>query len=635
MTDRLLQFLIRIPSPLIIVLDLMLTALSFVIALSIRFDFYTDSFAHLRFFLFPLPCLLIVRYFAYSRCRVYDVMWRYVSMEGVLRIGRAHVLSTICFTALLGLSPIEGFPRSIPFIEFAVSLGLILGVRVLARVGCERFAPPRPSSTVEKEVVVIGAGVSGQLLVKALVAQRRFGYKPVAVLDDCERLHGLLLHGIPVVGALDQLGLLLQTHPRVGAVIVAIPILGQEKLHQIREACSGFNIPMKQIQTFEELACRDGIEPKTARSVEELLNREVEITKEREIEQQIKGKCVLATGAGGSIGSELVRQITSFGPSKLILLDSSEFNLFSIEQELCGRTNAPFEKVFALASITDKDRLDRIFREHRPQMVFHAAAYKHVPLLEVNCTAAFVNNVIGTKNLLETSLRYSVEKFVLISTDKAVDPSSVMGCTKRVAELMVAKAAQMPSIHPVQPSGRAMHTAVVRFGNVINSAGSVIPLFKKQILEGKPLTVTHPEMERYFMSIRQAVRLVLTAGTLGDQGEVYLLDMGKPIKIVDVAKKLLTLYGRRDLPIVFTGLREGEKLTEQLRSESEYQTESKFEKIYTVRPTTEIREDVFGWVEELHRKLESLPEREVGRLLHEFILTLNGKQADTRRVSGL
>jgi FlaA1/EpsC-like NDP-sugar epimerase len=415
----------------------------------------------------------------------------------------------------------------------------------------------------------------------------------------------------------------LQQNPRIAAVILAIPNLSSLKLDELRQICSSHQVPMKQLQTYEEIACADPFEPKTKLTVEEILERDIKVTDNPLIFAQIHDKTVLVTGAGGSIGSELVRQVLSFLPRQLILFDKSEYNLYAIEQEL-RRVEPTVQKIVVLGSVVDDKRLESVFSRYHPEIVFHAAAYKHVPLLESNCYEAFVNNIIGTRNLVRSAKRWGTDRFILISSDKAVDPSSVMGATKRIKELMVGDANNR--YHAKGERGHHLHTAVVRFGNVINSSGSVIPLFKQQILAGQPLTVTHPDMDRYFMSIREAVQLVLMAGILGHDGEIFLLDMGKPIKIVDVAKKLRALYGRRDIPIVFTGLREGEKLSEVLYSTTETRHPTEFGKVFSVHSRYHTSQNVFDWVEQLSSHLYDLDDEDIGREIHQFVANANSEQ---------
>ncbi len=635
---RLQRIVLRAHTPLVLLLNIFLTAFSFCLALGLRFDFELNQKFTFEYVGIPLIVLCIVRAIAYSYYELNRGYWRYVSTNEAVRIVKAHALSSLLFAAAVGIIRIPGFPRSLVFLEFALSILFAMGARLLVRLCCEKYLSKASQDGGEvRDIVVVGAGVSGHLLIKTLHGIPNTKYRPVALFDDTAPLRGSAIHGVPIVGPTSELSEFLEHNPRVGAVIVAIPVISTIKLQEIEKVCANYHLPLKRLQSFEDIACNEHIEPQSPRTIEQVLSRETDVEHEDDIRTLIVGKRVLVTGAGGSIGSELVRQLITFAPSQIVLVDKCEYNLFSIQQELRG-DKSDVKKIYSLATIQDKDRMNRIFSEYRPQMVFHAAAYKHVPLLEANCYEAFQNNIVGTRILLEVSRRYGAERFVLISTDKAVDPSSVMGCTKRIAELMVGNSDGLPAeevtVNGMNGSGakgekaRGMSTAVVRFGNVINSAGSVIPVFKKQILSGGPITVTHPEMERYFMSIREAVRLVLTAGTLGDKGEVYLLDMGNPIKIVDVAKKLLALYGRRDIPIVYTGLRPGEKLTESLYSSSELRTNSQFRKVFIVRGRKPQRLDVFEWVSAVREQLPHLNDLQVEAVIRTYVSNSENVEAE-------
>lgn len=569
----------------------------------------------------PLFCLVATRFFAYRLCGLLDTRWRYTSTTEALSIAEAHALSSIGLIAFLSLVHLPPLPRSVLLGECLLSILFVFTGRLTIRAMSERiFCSEAINPEQRREVLIIGAGVSGHLFARTILAQPRLNYAPVGFLDDSPALARTRVHGIPVLGPLSLLGSVISQHHQIAAVIVAIPGLSSLRIAELKSVCDRFHLPLKHLQSYEEIACADPFEPKTRLTVEEVLNRDVQITVDPRIYSHLYGRTVLITGAGGSIGSELVRQVLTFSPRQLILLDKSEYNLYAIDQEI--KSIAPeVEKVLVLGTILDEKRLERTFSIYHPEVVIHAAAYKHVPLLEANCYEAFTNNIIGTRNLLRCAKEWGAHQFILISSDKAVDPSSVMGATKRIKELMVG------DVNNRFVSGgdhdEHLRTSVVRFGNVINSSGSVIPLFKKQILAGSPLTVTHPDMERYFMSIREAVRLVLTAGTLGQDGEIFLLDMGKPMKIVDVAKKLRALYGRRDLPIIFSGLREGEKLSEVLFSTSETQSPTEFDKVFAVRSRYQTPRNVYDWVEAMTEHLSEMSDSEIGAAIHRFVVEAN------------
>jgi FlaA1/EpsC-like NDP-sugar epimerase len=579
---------------------------SFYSALLLRFDGALDTLHVL-----PFCVLLCIRHAAYMRWSLHERRWRFASTGDLVLLVKAHLVTSVGLAAVLLLFRYGSFPRSVLAIEFCLSLLMAAGGRVGARLVWEAVADKRePRNSSSRGVIVLGAGVSGHLVVKMFLSQRRIGYTPVAVLDDSEHLQGSLVHGIRVVGKLKELDTLLEKTPHVSAVVVAIPSISQEKLSLIEAVCQRFEVPLKCIQSFDDIACIDAADQGDGLTPDKLLRRDLVIEHEAEIGRALQGKRVLVTGAGGSIGSELVRQILAFKPASLVMVDSAEYNLFKIEREINRGSSIGLCKG-VLATITDQVRLARIFAAEKPEYVFHAAAYKHVPLLEVNPYEAFVNNVVGTRNVLAASVASGVSKFVMISTDKAVDPSSIMGCSKRISEFLV-------QCFDSRVSG--FGGAVVRFGNVINSAGSVIPLFREQILSGGPVTVTHPDMERFFMSIKEAVRLVLTAGTLGDRGEIYILDMGKPIKIVDVARKMLALYGRRDIPIVFTGIRPGEKLKEELTDQGEAMVPSAFRKVFRSRHAFCPEIEVESWIHQMERTVAKLSPEEISTEIRSFTL---------------
>lgn len=631
MVNRLESLIGKYRLPLILVLNFGVTAFSYFIALCLRFEFNWDEILRPNRLLLPVCFLLLFRHAAYVHWRLNQSFWRYVSTHDAFRILKAHFASSLCLTASILLFQIEEFPRSVLFIEFAISILLSAGTRLLTRMASEKLFSSRETASAPetRDVVVIGAGDSGHLLVKNMLAHKRLSYRPVAVLDDNERYVDTAVHGVPVYGPLSALEDCLAQHPHVSAVIVAIPTLSPKRSARIESVCRSIGVPLKKLQAFEDLACIDGLARHDGISIESVLEKEIHVEHEDEIHEQIRGRRVLVTGAGGSIGSELVRQILAFGPSELVMLDNSEYNLFTLNRELNG-SYPDVTRHVVIASITDRPRLHQVFDSSRPEFIFHAAAYKHVPLMEDNCYEAFRNNIVGTKNLLDLAVQFEVRRFVLISSDKAVAPSSVMGCSKLIAEMLVQQyAAAAEGLAENHPLG----TAVVRFGNVINSTGSVIPIFKAQIMSGGPITVTHPDMERYFMSIREAVRLVLTAGILGERGEIYLLDMGKPIKIVDVARKMLALYGRRDIEIVFTGTRPGEKLSEELLSSAELWTRSRFKKVNRVQHSIQPALDVSRWVSDLESRLANMDNTEIKRIMFDLARRSRAEQERELRVA--
>ncbi len=623
--DKITPWIVSRRLPVILVFSLFLTVLSYLLAFSLRFDFKLDGYySRFETLWFPLLLLLFCRTWCNSVWGLNQGYWRYATTNDLLLLLKAHGTSAILFTAAVGFLRIPGFPRSVIFIEFALSILFAGGSRFCTRLVCENLMPRMMKGRrSNREVIVLGAGDSGHVLIKHLQTYKRFQYTPVAVLDDNERLQGTSVQGVRVAGSLADLASCLDRFRHVAAVILAIPSLSEGRIKAIRQTCSLFNVPMKRLQAFEDIACRDAGEFDPGLTVESVLEKEVEIEHEDAIRQALRGRRILVTGGGGSIGSEIVRQVLQFEPEEVIVVDHSEFNVFQIGQELAAISGSESRYRLIIGNICDEGRLLSIFDEIRPEVVFHAAAYKHVPLMEDNPYEAFNNNVVGTRNVLRAAHVSGAKRFVFISTDKAVDPSSIMGASKRIAELLIQEYARE---HRGNGHGPGMHVSMVRFGNVINSAGSVVPTFKRQILSGGPITVTHPDMERYFMSIREAVRLVLVSGILGEHGEIYILDMGKPIKIVDVAKKMLALYGRRDIPIKFVGLRPGEKLTERLTGAGENNVPTAFRKVNKVVTLRTPRHSPAKWASYVATSAKSCDDGELAELMLSFVYGMNHEQ---------
>ncbi len=482
-------------------------------------------------------------------------MWRYADLHALVTTTQVvGVTSAILMVAAIAL-PAPEWLVAVVVQDFLLSLLGFGAVRMAPRVLMELSA----SHSDARRVLILGAGDAGEALVRELSTSRQFD--PVAILDDDPQKHGKKLHGVPVVATLDELGVV-APHYEAEALLLAIYAIPRERLRQVRAMALDTGLPLKRVPAMAELLSgRARIDEVQDFSLEELLDREPIRTDRSPVHDLLTGRCVLITGAAGSIGSELSRQVLASSPSKLILLDNNENALFHIEQELRPRVGET-QLVPTLCSVRDENKLRELFSEDRPDVVFHAAAYKHVPVLEHFPEEAVRNNVRGTLNLASLSDEFGVGRFVLISTDKAVRPTSVMGTTKRVAELIVSDI------------GRRSATifSTIRFGNVLGSNGSVMQLFRRQIAEGGPVTITHPEMRRFFMSIPEAVELVLYAAAMDEDGGTFILDMGEQVRILDLARHYIRLHGLepdRDIPIEITGLRPGEKLYEELWTEVE------------------------------------------------------------------
>lgn len=521
-----------------------------------------------------LPLLLVVRLAVFFPLRLHQGIWRYASIWDLRNIIAGVALSTALFWVIThGVLGVTVYPRSVFIIDAILLICLMGGVRLGRRI-CDVS-----SSRVDgKRVLVYGAGDAGELIVRDMRHSPKFHATPIGFVDDDCRKVGQRIHGVPVLGGRGDLPRILERyHPE--ELLIAIPSTSRETLREIVRALEPYKIRITTLPRLHDLVgTRIEVGQIRQLKVEDLLARDPVGLDYSPIRQCLGGKRILVTGAGGSIGSELCRQIAAARPASLVLLDRYENSLFHIHNELAkGHPDVELRPV--MADVTDARRIDQVFGHERPHVVFHAAAHKHVPLMEDNPCEAVKNNVRGTRIVAESALRFGVERFVLISTDKAVNPTSVMGSTKRVAELIVGQLSGSPTTR----------FAAVRFGNVLGSNGSVVPTFLAQIAKGGPVTVTHPEMRRFFMLIPEAVQLVLHAGALADQAPLFVLEMGEQVKVVDMARDLIRLAGYvpdKDIDIEFTGIRPGEKLFEELVGDGEFAEPSSIAKILRVQTAT-------------------------------------------------
>ena len=494
----------------------------------------------------------------------------------------AWVTGVLVFFALLeplGVLP-QGFPRSIPVIDGAFTMLGAAMSRLVLRMASGHGARRRKGGRVQR-VLVAGAGAAGALTVKELKGEAGIGIEPVAFVDDDPLKRGLSIHGVPVLGSLGEIGAVVKEQ-KIDEVFVAMPSAPGRVVRNVFEACRGAGVRVRTMPgLFEILRGTAGVTAIRDIEIHDLLRRGAVTSDFESVRHLLKGRRLLVSGAGGSIGGELCRQILHCGPSEVVLVEQGENYLYAIDAELrriCSHAAIGTVIRPVVADIRDRARMDEVFRTSRPQIVYHAAAHKHVGLMEQNISEAVTNNVLGTKTMVDLAVAHNLERFVLISSDKAVNPSTVMGATKRVAELLVLEAGARTNVIFV----------AVRFGNVLESNGSVVPIFKNQIAMGGPVTVTSPDATRFFMTISEAVQLVLQAGTMGTGGEVFILDMGEPVRIVDLARDLIQLSGYeegKNIEIVFTGLRPGEKMHEELFRKSERIERSPHAKIFVSRNT--------------------------------------------------
>lgn len=521
-----------------------------------------------------LPLLVAIQMTTFLAFRLYEGLWRYTSISDLRNIILGVTASSGLFYLLVSWRFSElGYPRSTLIIDALLLISAMSGLRLGRRIYRDLSRIDR-----DKRVLIFGAGDAGELIVRDMKNNLFYDYEPIGFIDDDPGKVGARIHGVPVLGTRQALSSIIETH-QPHEVLVAMPGAGAATIREVVRALEPFKVPIKTLPSLRDIM--DGrvlVSQIRSLKIEDLLARAPIGLSTTPLARLIKGKRVLVTGAGGSIGSELCRQIAQLEPETLTLYDRYENGLFAITNDLADR-NGPCTVYSLVGDVTDRKRLDAVMKEHRPAIIFHAAAHKHVPLMEFNACEAVKNNVLGTRAVMEAAASNGVEKFVLISTDKAVNPSSVMGATKRAAELLVQASNQR---------GRTAFVAV-RFGNVLASNGSVVPRFVEQIKAGGPVTVTHPDMRRFFMLIPEAAQLVLHAAALGEAGAVYVLEMGDQLKLVDMARNLIRLSGLvpdDDIRIVFTGLRPGEKLFEELVGDNERAEPSGVEKILRVRPMT-------------------------------------------------
>lgn len=500
--------------------------------------------------------------------RLYHKAWEYASVGELVAIVKAVTLS-IAFAAVTQLVINGDIYLRVLFITWLLHMCLIGGSRFAWRIVRDQYMQ---SKVEKKNVLIVGAGAAGTMLVRQLLKSNESELQPVAFVDDDVTKQRLQIYGVTVLGKAEDIPKIVE-NKSIDHIIIAIPSLNKIEIQRIYKECSKTKAKTKIMPSIEDIVTgKVSVNQFRDVQVEDLLGRDPVELNMQSISEKLTGKTILVTGAGGSIGSEICRQVSKFKPRKLLLLGHGENSIYTIDMELRNRYQNQFEIIPVIADVQDRNRIFDVVEVHKPDVIYHAAAHKHVPLMEYNPKEAVKNNVIGTKNVAEAADTFGVFKFVLVSTDKAVNPTNVMGSTKRIAEMVIQELNKHSQTNFV----------AVRFGNVLGSRGSVIPLFKKQIQAGGPVTVTHPEMTRYFMTIPEASRLVIQAGALAQGGEIFVLDMGEPVKIVDLAENLIKLsgYSIEEIGIKFAGIRPGEKMYEELLGENEVHSEAVFPKIF-------------------------------------------------------
>jgi len=547
-----------------------------ILAWLLRFNFFLPY----RLLLFSTaPVLIAIRLGAIARFGLFHGWWRYTDIDDAVAIVKAIVSGSVifvfCVRFVLG---IVAFPRTVYVLEPLLSILFLGGVRVLSRILVESV---RKGATPVKEVILIGAGSAAQMTIRE-IGRPGSGYRAVACVDDDRSKTGIKIHGVPVVGTVDELQAFAARHG-IREVLIAVRSVTGKQMKRFADICGDAEMKFKTVPSLQDII-NGQIHVSQFRDarLEDLLGRDpVEIDLES-VKRQIEGQVVLVTGAAGSIGSELCRQILQCRPGKLICLDHNETGIFYMQLEL-SKQEIGSHLVFCVTDFGDRDRMSNLLAEHKPSIIFHAAAYKHVPMMETNVYEAVKNNVFALLSLLEIAEENGCPSFVLISSDKAVNPANVMGATKRLGELMI-------SCRPAS----LMRCVSVRFGNVLGSNGSVVPVFQKQIRDNQQLTITHPDITRFFMTTREAVSLVLQGFAIGNHGDTLVLDMGEPVRILDLARTLIRLSGRseHEIGIRFTGLRDGEKLFEELSYPTEEIHPTSFPKIRQIHGTPHRERDL-------------------------------------------
>ena len=590
------------PRWVVLIIDLIISAISFSFACILTDVFLKSIDISISQYLTPLGLVLTVRLIAFRITRSYTGIVRYTSTQDAVRIFLALAIST---SILLTGELIYEFNSNITYINPAVviidaliAIFALTGFRIVFKLLYTEYAPFKTGDT--QDLIIYGAGEAGIIIKRSVERNVRLGKRVVAFLDDNDRLHGKTVEGVKIYSPEIDLAQIVK-NPHNVELIIALNELSLIRKRRIIERCLQHKIIVKSIPPVNAWINGEfNLQHIKSIKIEDLLEREPIKLSKKKISSELKNQVILITGAAGSIGSEIVRQCISFEPKLIVLVDQGESPLYDIENELAGN-----KIEIVVGDIRNLARMDKIFEHFKPSYVFHAAAYKHVPLMENNPYEAINTNVFGTQNIANLSSKYQVKKFVFVSTDKAVNPTNIMGASKRIAEIYVQSLNEKLKLESDQ------HTLYIttRFGNVLGSNGSVIPLFRKQIEEGGPLTVTHPEITRYFMTIPEACQLVLDAGVMGQGGEIYIFDMGESVKIIDLAHKMIKLSGyevNKDIKITFTGLRPGEKLKEELLNDNENTIGTHNPKIMIARVPNYNYLEVNSVIETLYEQKDSL-----------------------------
>lgn len=599
----------------IILLHALLAVLVYALAFALRFDGVIPE-QYFPLFLKTLPGAVILKVVIMDVFKLHRGLWRYVSLDDLVRLVKAVTVSTVCFVLFnYFLLHLNEFPRSIYLIDWMLAVMVFAGKRVIIRI-LRELSHEADADPEEKPILIAGAGDTGEMALREMTAKSPLGRSIVGFVDDDPTKRDTSVRGIRVLGPLSATPRLIDSEG-IGTVLVAMPSAPKRVVRELVQSCSSLNVKFKILPAFRDLVT-GSYQYQSIRDIEleDLLGREPIALNRENVVSDLHDRVVLVTGAGGSIGSELALQAAQAGPRLLVILDNAESPLFDVDRRL--REQFPkLHIVPAIADVRERKAIMDLFDTYRPARVFHAAAYKHVPLMEAHPIEAVWNNVIGTKNVIDAAGRFGVEKFLLISTDKAVYPKNIMGASKRAAEILVSQA-----------NGNGTRYVAVRFGNVLGSNGSVVPIFQDQIKHGGPIKVTHPEVTRFFMTIPEAVELVLQSLTIGEGGEVFVLDMGEPVRIVDLAKNMIRLSGLvegDDIQIEYTGLRPGEKMHEILNDQQEHLLPTAIPKVNVLRadalPRVENLDEILS---DMHVAIKNRDDQQARALLWKMVNPTNG-----------
>jgi FlaA1/EpsC-like NDP-sugar epimerase len=589
--------------------DLIMVPSAWFFAFWLRHNLGSFNFTLQEQFLQPLLFIIPTQLLTFYLIGLYRGIWRFASLPDLMRILNAVIIGTaISMLILFAFTRLEGIPRSVPVLYTILLVMFLSGPRMLYRWSKDQHLSLKSQG---QRVLIVGAGEAGEMLVRDLKRKHRERYTPVAFVDDHARRQGRDIHGIPVLGTVDDI-VQLCDEKLIDLIMLAIPSASSRQLRRAVEQCEKSDLPFRSVPRLKDLISgKIKVNELREVSIEDLLGRNPVMLDWENIRNNLSNRTLMVTGGGGSIGSELCRQLAKLNPGKLLVFDSCEYNLYIIEKEL--RQKFPELALhFYLGDVTDQPFVEQVMQQQQPKVVFHAAAYKHVPLLEHQIRQAIRNNVLGTRTVALAADRAGCEEFVLVSTDKAVNPANVMGATKRAAEIFCQN---------LNSRSKTCYITV-RFGNVLGSAGSVIPLFREQIAQGGPITVTHPDMERYFMTIPEASRLIMQTTVLGKGGEIFVLDMGEAIKISYLAEQMIRLSGKipdEDIAIEYVGLRPGEKLFEELFHEKEPLEPTQHAKVFLARHRQVEWSKLQGVMSQIEQACQAMDESTLTHLLHELV----------------